>query len=281
MDVLRHLRKPVTIAELRALTGLTHPELTAELRRLGRAVREIKPTTINDRAIRYQRNDDPTPKRDPAPAENRAREDVHGGPDSAPLPVDLAKPCPGDAGENAGDDARCNDDRPSEAWAERASRARGKVGPDAVISAVRQLAATGRPASLDAVTRDARRILGWEPGPDAVMHAISVILKEGCYRRKKRTEAPRIYVWADVAGIPWQRRSEPTVRAMLATMDERGAATPEDLALIVKLCVTRVRIYLRKMHTRGLTEPADREVRTDSAGRPNANTVRWRAIGSL
>ena len=123
MMLLRHLDKPRTIAELRALTGLPHPELTAELRRLGRAVREIKPTTVNDRAIRYQRatHDDRArdPSRLPRAPEGRNSDP---GPDPASVPrVESVDPSAGSAPETV-------DDRPVDDRGAGAPGACGAVG---------------------------------------------------------------------------------------------------------------------------------------------------------
>ena len=75
--LLRHLDKPRTIAELRALTGESDPDIRDHLRRLGPRVRVIPPADpVNSRAIRYQRvGGSPEPQRctapDPQPAEPR------------------------------------------------------------------------------------------------------------------------------------------------------------------------------------------------------------------
>lgn len=145
MSILHHLAKPRTIAELRALTGLPHPELTAELRRLGRQIKTIHPTTVDSRAIRYQRNDDAPAARDLARPPLRAEgSHVHRSPDPQALPVDLAGDVAGRDAAPAGDDGGRQDDRPAEArdgaGCEREGRLRRALGPEVAPKRTRSAA---------------------------------------------------------------------------------------------------------------------------------------------
>lgn len=127
--ILPHLDKPRTIAELRARTGLSHPDVVASLRRLGRSVEEIRPTTIHDRAIRYRATNDAPPARDPARAPKPAeRRDADRNPDPAPLPVDLAGVGAGDAGQDDRDDRGRDDARAADDGTKRPDDPRRTLG---------------------------------------------------------------------------------------------------------------------------------------------------------
>ena len=96
---------------------------------LGRRVEEIRPTTINDRAIRYRATNDAPPARDPAHAPVAPkRRDADRHPDPAPVSVDLAQPRARDAGANDRDDRWSEADRAAAGLAERTDRVRRAMG---------------------------------------------------------------------------------------------------------------------------------------------------------
>jgi hypothetical protein len=88
----RHLRIPRTVAEIVAASRLPHHEVVDALHRLGRQVRTIRPTTILDRAIRYQWDGPPPEPRRPAPVAVVAAPVVEAEPVVVPAPEPASKP---------------------------------------------------------------------------------------------------------------------------------------------------------------------------------------------
>ena len=117
--LLPHLRTARTPAELVRLSGLPHPEVVAELRRLGRAVEAIKPTTIHDRAIRYRATNE-APRRDPSSLPRAPQGRHH---DARPDPASVPELEPLHAGEVGPQDA--GEVRPAD---DRGAGAAGTVG---------------------------------------------------------------------------------------------------------------------------------------------------------
>lgn len=155
MTILHHLAKPRTIADLRRLTGMRDPEIMEHLRRLGPRVLTIKPTDpINDRAIRYQRNDDELASRDPArPPQRAERRNPDRDPDPQAVPVDVDQPHAGDADRDDRADGGRQDDRPADDRCEREDRLRRALGPFEVDPSTETVAAAIRRALDDGAYR--------------------------------------------------------------------------------------------------------------------------------
>ena len=300
MDVLRHLRKPVTIAELRALTGLSHPELTAELRRLGRAVAEIKPDTINDRAIRYQRTNEPTPARDPArPPERAPRHVVDRSADPPPLPVDLAEPLHRDADTDAGNHRGGEAVRAAAGHAERTDRVRRAMGVvaltedpalDSLIAAIRRALADGEYRTISVITA----IVCEHRGPtrrEAVDKAMRVMyqrrflrkLPSGPARADLRVGGAPSQAWAlSVRGRSWKGSMHVMARkrALHTLLTEAGPLTTNDCEpVMVGLTKNRWLGILLEMRKAGEVEVVGATHVADDTGRLRPAHL-WGAVGA-
>lgn len=299
MSILHHLAKPRTLAELRTLTGLPHLELTAEIRRLGRRVREIKPDTIHDRAIRYQRTDDAPASRDPARTEERAtRRVVDRNPDPAPLPVDLAQPCPGDVGAADRDDRWRETQRAAEGRREREDRVRRAMDAvqvaedpalDSLIAAIRRALSDGEYRTITAITA----IVCEHRGPtrrEAVDKAMRVMyqrrflrkLPSGPARADLRIGAAPSQAWAlSVRGMAWQGSMHIMARkrALYTLLSEAGPLTTSDCApVMVGLTKNRWLGILLEMRKAGKVEVVGTTHVADDTGRLRPSHL-WGAVG--
>lgn len=288
MSLLDHLRQPVTIAELRALTGLSHPDLTAELRRLGGGVAQIKPTTIDDRAIRYQRTDGKHTARDPARAPERApRHVVDRSADPPPLPVDLAEPVNRDADTDSGNDRGSEADRAAAGLAERSRRVRAAMGVvaltddpalDSLISAIRRALADGEYRTVSAITAIVCEHRG-RTRREAVDKAMRVMyqrrflrkLPTGPARADLRVGGAPSQAWAlSVRGTSWKGSLHVMARkrALLALLTAAGPLTTNDCEpVMVGLTKNRWLGILLEMRKAGEVEVVGATHVADDAGR--------------
>ena len=300
MSILLHLRKPRTIAELRALTGMAHPELTAELRRLGGDVAQIKPTTINDRAIRYQRADDSTPARDPArPPERAPRHDVDRSADPTPLPVDLAEPLHRDADTDPRNDRGGEADRAAAGLAERSRRVRAAMGVvaltedpalDSLISAIRRALADGEYRTVSAITAIVCEHRG-RTRREAVDKAMRVMyqrrflrkLPTGPARADLRVGGTPSQAWAlSVRGMHWKGSLHIMARkrALLALLTAAGPLTTNDCEpVMVGLTKNRWLGILLEMRKAGEVEVVGATHVADETGRLRPAHL-WGAVGA-
>lgn len=301
MNLLDHLRKPRTIAELRALTGLSHPELTAELRRLGRAVAEIKPTTINDRAIRYQKTDDSNPVRDPArPPERAPRHVVDRSADPPPLPVDLAEPLHRDADTDPGNDRGSEAVRAAAGLSERTDRVCRAMGVvaltddpalDSIISAIRRALADGQYRTCSAITA----IVCEHRGPtrrEAVDKAMRVMyqrrflrkLPTGPARADVRVGGAPSQAWAlSVRGMNWKGSLHVMARkrALHALLTAAGPLTTNDCEpVMIGLTKNRWLGILLEMRRAGEVEVVGATHVADDTGRLRPAHL-WGAVGAV
>jgi len=297
--LLPHLRSPRTPAELVRLSGLPHPEVVAELRRLGRRVEEIKPTTIHDRAIRYRATNDAPPARDPArSAKPPERRDADRSPDPAPLPVDLAEPRTGDAGEDDRDDRGSEASRAGAGLAERAARVRRAMGSvaltddpalDSMIGAIRRALTDG---SYRSAVEIAAAVSGHR-GPtmrDAVDKAIRVMYRRrflkklpgGPRRLDLSAGGPPTQKWAlSVRGAAWQGSLHVMARkrAMHALLTAAGPLTTNDCEPVMTgLTKNRWLGILLEMRKAGEVEVVGATHVADDTGRLRPAHL-WGAVG--
>jgi len=299
MSILRHIAKPATVAEIARASGLPHPEVVAELRRLGRAVETIKPTTIHDRAIRYRATNDAPPARDlaraPKPPERR---DVDRHPDPAPLPVDLAQPRARDADEDDRDDRGGEARRAAAGVAERADRVRRAMvavsvaddpALDSMIAAIRRALADGEYRTVAVITA----IICEHRGPtrrEAVDKAMRVMyqrrflrkLPSGPARADLRVGGAPSQAWAlSVRGKAWRGSIHIMARkrALLALLAAAGPLTTNDCEPVMTgLTKNRWLGILLEMRKAGQVEVVGATHVADDTGRLRPAHL-WGAVG--
>jgi hypothetical protein len=299
--LLPHLRLARTPAEIVRLSGLPYPEVVAELRRLGRAVETIKPTTIHDRAIRYRATNDPDPVRDPARAQVRAQglqPDRY--PDPTPLPVDLAQPCGRDTGEDDRDDRGSETQRAAAGLAERTHRVQRAMvavelseNPelDSLISAIRRALADGAYRTVSAITAIVCEHRG-KTRREAVDKAMRVMyarrflrkLPSGPAREDLRVGGAPSQAWAlSVRGQAWKGSLHVMARkrAVLALLTAAGPLTTNDCEpVMVGLTKNRWLGILLELRKSGEVASVGATHVADDTGRLRPAHL-WAAVGAV
>ena len=299
--LLPHLRSPRTPAELVRLSGLPYPDVVAELRRLGRQVAEIKPTTIDDRAIRYRATNDPDSVRDPARAKVRTQGiQPDRDPDPAPLPVDLAQPRAGDAGENDRDDRRSEAQRAAAGLAERTDRVQRAMGAvelsenpelDSLISSIRRALADGEYRTVSAITAIVCEHRG-KTRREAVDKAMRVMyarrflrqLPSGPARADLRVGGAPSQAWAlSVRGRKWKGSMHVMARkrAVSALLTAAGPLTTNDCEpVMIGLTKNRWLGILLEMRISGEVASVGATHVADDTGRLRPAHL-WAAVGAV
>lgn len=285
--ILHHLTHPRTIADLRRLTGLPDPEIREHLRRLGPRVRTVKPADpINDRAIRYQRNDDAPAVRDLARPPQRAEgNDPDRSADPQTLPVDLPGHNARGNASAAGDDGGRQDGRAADAGDSAGREREGCVcRPLGAFEVDRETIPLGLAIcraleggaylSVSQIAEVVTEMRG-PTAPEAIqgeitrLHERRLVKRAPSKWRDKRTgRSSRRWALA-MRGETWKggTKSETRKRAILATLANGPATIPMLADIVAGLHRTRAVAILAELANDGKVVRAGYDHIRDAAGR--------------